>query len=124
ATRWAGPAERLIAELAVTPPKAGWFTETYCVRARYFHPDNGARIEAIRERIAALSLEPELEAIALAALMRAADRVDSTAGVQMAYMKRWAPRALKPLALRAPDLLPGPGLATRADAAELAPEVE
>src|SRR5690606_19637908 len=54
----------------------------------------------------------------------AADRVDSTAGLQMAYMKRWAPRALKPLELRMPELLPGGGKATRADAVEIAPEIE
>jgi adenine-specific DNA-methyltransferase len=78
----------------------------------------------VRDRIAALSLEPELEAIALVSLMEAADRVDSTAGLQMAYMKSWAARALKPLELRMPDLLPGAGRATRADAVELAPEIE
>lgn len=124
AERWQGPAERLIAELSETRPQAGWFTKAYCEDARYFHPDNGARIDAIRERIAALSLEPELEAIAVTALIQAADKVDSTAGVQMAYMKRWAARALKPLALKVPDLLPGQGLATRADAEEIAPQVE
>jgi adenine-specific DNA-methyltransferase len=124
ADRWSAPAQRLIAELNDTPPQPGWFTKAFCEDARYFTPENGARIEAIRERIAALSLEPELEAIALTALMEAADRVDSTAGVQMAYMKQWATRALKPLHLRLPAILPGPGRATRADAVEIAPEVE
>lgn len=124
ADRWRAPAERLLAELAQVRPEAGWFTRAFCEDARYFHPDNGARIDAVRERIAALSLEPELEAIALVALMQAADRVDSTAGVQMAYMKAWAPRALKPLGLRLPDLLPGTGRATRADAVQIAPEIE
>jgi adenine-specific DNA-methyltransferase len=124
ADRWSAPAQRLIAELNDTPPQPGWFTKAFCEDARYFTPQNGARIEAIRERITALSLEPELEAIALTALMEAADRVDSTAGVQMAYMKQWAMRALKPLHLRLPAILPGPGRATRADAVEIAPEVE
>ena len=124
AERWSDRAERLIAELAATPSAPGWFTKAFCEDARYFTPENGARIEAIRTRIAALSLEPELEAIALTALMEAADRVDSTAGVQMAYMKAWAPRALKPLSLRLPDILPGSGRATRADAVQIAPEVE
>jgi adenine-specific DNA-methyltransferase len=82
----------------------------------------------MRDRIAALSLEPELEAVALVSLMEAADRVDSTAGLQMAYMKSWAARALKPLELRMPEILPGvpdgPCKATRADAVELAPQVE
>ena len=66
--------------------------------------------------------------IALVSLMEAADRVDSTAGLQMAYMKSWASRALKPLELRMPDILPaaaaGPCRATHADAVELAPQIE
>jgi adenine-specific DNA-methyltransferase len=100
---WADRASAVIAELSEVKPEAGWFTQTFCEDARFFHPDNGARIDAMRDRIAAMALEPELEAIALVSLMEAADRVDSTAGVHMAYMKAWAPRALKPLALRMPD---------------------
>ena len=123
---WADRAERLIAELNAVAPEPGWFTRTYCEEARFFHPDNGARIDAVRERIAALSLEPELEAIAVTALIQAADRVDSTAGVQMAYMKAWAPRALKTLELRMPALQPGVGpcLATQANAEDIAAEIE
>lgn len=122
--RWLEPASRVLAELAEVTPRPGWFTRTFCEDARFFHPDNGARIDAMRDRIAALALEPELEAIALTSLMEAADRVDSTAGVHMAYMKRWAPRALKPLQLRLPDLLPGAGRATCLDAVEAADRVE
>lgn len=122
--RWLEKAGGVLAELRTVRPEAGWFARAYCEDARFFHPDNGARIDAVRERIAAMALEPELEAIALVSLMEAADRVDSTAGLQMAYMKRWAPRALKPLELRLPELLPGEGRATRADAVEIAPEIE
>ena len=122
--RWEEKAGRVLAELRAVRPEAGWFTRAYCERARFFHPDNGAVIDAMRERIATMALEPELEAIALVSLMEAADRVDSTAGLQMAYMKRWAPRALKPLELRLPALLPGEGQATRADAVAIAPEIE
>jgi adenine-specific DNA-methyltransferase len=99
-------AERLVAEMNGLPGRAGWFTETFCVRSRYFQPRNGARIEAIREAIARKSLPPELEAVLLVSLMEAADRVDSTAGVQMAYLKQWAPRAHNDLAMRVPALLP------------------
>lgn len=115
AERWAEPATRILADLARVPPRAGWFTATYCEAARFLHPDNGARVEAIRDAIEAMSPEPALKAVLLAALMLAADRVDSTAGLQMAYMKRWAPRALKPLELRLPALLPRP-VAGRCDA--------
>ena len=49
---------------------------------------------------------------------------DSTTGVQMAFLKSWAPRALNPLTLRVPDLLPrsahGPGRAHCLDALEAA----
>ncbi|MDO1558516.1 DNA adenine methylase [Brevundimonas sp. 2R-24] len=125
--RWSAPAAKVLAELSALKPEPGWFTRTFCEEARFFTPENGARIDAMRERIAALALEPELEAIALASLIRAADRVDSTAGVQMAFMKRWAPRALKPLELRLPEMAPGVGarcLATCADAEAVAAEVE
>ncbi|MCB9779567.1 MAG: DNA adenine methylase [Alphaproteobacteria bacterium] len=88
------------------PPAPGWFTETYAVRSRFLHPDNAARVEAMREALAGMALSDDVFAVVLTALMEAADRVDSTVGVQMAYLKQWAPRALKPLELRLPDLLP------------------
>ena len=122
--RWLDRAEAVLAELREVKPQGGWFTRTFCEDARYFSPENGARIDAMRDRIATMGLEPELEAIALVSLMEAADRVDSTAGLQMAYMKQWAARALKPLELRMPDVLPGAGKATRRDAVELASEIE
>ena len=121
---WGARAERLIAELNLLPGAPGWFTETCCERARYLQPKNGARVDAIRERIAALALERELEAIALVSLMEAADRVDSTTGVQMAYLKRWATRSFQPLRLRMPDLLPGAGSASCLDALEAAGQNE
>ncbi|HKE11741.1 MAG TPA: DNA adenine methylase [Myxococcota bacterium] len=116
--------QRLIREFAGLPPRPGYFTETFCVRARFFHPRNGARIDAIREAIAGGSFEPNLEAVLLTALMEAADRVDSTTGVQMAYLKTWAPRALHELELRMPDVLPGEGKAFCLDAVEAARALE
>lgn len=117
-------AERLVAEFNALPGKAGWFTETYCIRSRFFQPKNGARIDAIRAAIAAQGLPPELEAVVLVSLMEAADRVDSTTGVQMAYLKQWAPRAANDLELRLPQLLPraprGKGQALQLDALEAA----
>ncbi len=114
----------LLRELQALPPRRGYLTETFCERARFFHPDNGARMDAIRAAIPRLAAgDPVLMAILLYALLRASDRVDSTAGVQMAYLKRWAPRASNPLELRLPPLLPGPGTALRADALALAPSL-
>ncbi len=106
--RWHAEAERLIAELQRVEPHAGYFTRTFCEEARFFTPENGARVDAVRDEIARRRLPPELEAVALVSLMEAADRVDSTTGVQMAYLKRWAPRAARPLELRVPPMLPPP----------------
>ncbi|WP_337867411.1 DNA adenine methylase [Meiothermus sp.] len=82
----------ILDRLQSLPPRQGWFTQDYCEKARYFQPKNGARIEAIREGLEAeAGGDPLLRAILLTSLMLAADRVDSTTGVQMAYLKRWAP---------------------------------
>ena len=120
-------ATRLIHELNPLPPAAGYFTETFCEKSRFFQPKNGARVDAIREAIAAKGLEPELEAVLLVSLMEAADRVDSTTGVQMAYLKKWAARAHNDLELRLPDILPraahGKGQAHQLDAMLAATEL-
>jgi adenine-specific DNA-methyltransferase len=118
ARRTLARAREAIAELRAVKPRAGYFTETFCVRSRYVHPKNGERIDAIREGIVEMRLEPDVEAVALVSLMEAADRVDSTVGVQMAYLKTWAPRALNHLELRVPQVLPGAGAALRMDAVE------
>jgi adenine-specific DNA-methyltransferase len=99
-------ARRLIAELNRLPGSPGYFTEIFCERSRFFQPKNGARIDAIRGRIEEMSLEHELEAVLLVSLMEAADRVDSTTGLQMAYLKDWAPRSHNDLNLRLPKILP------------------
>lgn len=105
----------IIDELNTIDGCEGIFTQTYSIDSRYLHPDNARRIEAMRNRIEALDLEPELRAVVLTSLIEAADRVDSTTGVQMAYLKSWAPRALRPIELRLPRILPNPeGLSCRA----------
>jgi len=102
--------------LAALPPAPGYFTETFCETARFFQPRNGARVDAIREAIEADHPPGSpLRPVLLTSLMLAADRVDSTTGVQMAYLKEWAPRALRDLELRRPDLLAGPGATVRGD---------
>ncbi|MCY3808971.1 MAG: DNA adenine methylase [Gemmatimonadetes bacterium] len=124
ARKVADDAQALIDELAHATPREGYVTEVFCHQARYFRPANGRRIDGIRDRIERLDLCPTLRAIALTSLMEAADRVDSTTGVQMAYLKRWAPRAYNHLQLRVPHLLPGPGTASQHDALKAAMEVE
>src|SRR4029079_2822212 len=112
-----------IADLDALPGVPGYFTDTFCVRSRFVQPHNGARIDAVRDAIASDYAGSPLEPILLTSLLLAADRVDSTTGVQMAYVKDWAPRSLKPLRLAVPYLLPGTGRAWLGDAIRLAGEV-
>lgn len=126
----AAEAQVLLDHLNQLSGEPGYFTQTFCENARFFQPHNGARIDAIRAAIAAEGLsetDPELEAILLTSLMEAADRVDSTTGVQMAYLKDWAPRSYRDLELRLPQLLPraksGKGRALSMDALQAATSV-
>jgi adenine-specific DNA-methyltransferase len=113
-----------LARLQELPGRRGYVTEVFCEQARYFHPDNGVRIDAIRDGIDELYGDHPLRPVLLTALLEAADRVDSTVGLQMAYLKEWAPRALRPLRLKPPVLTPGTGRALRGDALGLAPALE
>ena len=117
-------ARPILAELSALPGRPGYFTETFCRQSRFVQPHNGERVDAIRDAIAEMRLSPVLEAVVLTSLMEAVDRVDSTTGVQMAYLKQWAQRSHNDLELRLPDLLPrpaaGPCRATQLDALEAA----
>lgn len=113
--------ERLVKEYnEFSGRKHGYFTETFCIKSRYFKPKNGERIDFIREDIERKGLSPILKSIMLTSLMEAADRVDSTVGLQMAYLKSWAPRADNDLELRVPNLLPGRGRTAQMDAKDFA----
>jgi len=100
--------------------KPGYVTATFCESARYFRPENGARIDAVREAIERRYSGTDLWPVLVTSLLEAADRVDSTTGLQMAYLKQWAPRALQALTLRVPEMIAGPGRAVLGDALALA----
>jgi adenine-specific DNA-methyltransferase len=104
--------------LDALPGKPGYVTRTFCSESRFFQPRNGARIDAIRDEIEAQHRGSPLFPVLLTSLLLAADRVDSTTGIQMAYLKQWAPRAYRDLELRRPDLLPGPGRTVGGDVME------
>ena len=98
--------------------RPGYVTRTFCEQSRYFQPHNGARIDAIRAAIDRDHPAGQVRAVLLTALLLAADRVDSTTGLQMAYLKRWSPRSHRDLELQVPALLPGSGRTVRGDAME------
>ncbi|MBV8461890.1 MAG: DNA adenine methylase, partial [Acidimicrobiales bacterium] len=116
--------ESAVARLNRLPGRPGYVTETFCEHARYFRPENGARIDAIRAAIEHEHAGSDLWPLLLVSLLEAADRVDSTTGLQMAYLKEWASRSFNPLVLRPPELVPGAGRALRGDACRLAGSAE
>lgn len=79
----------LIAELDALPPQQGYCFEAF--GGSYFTPENAARIDAVRERIATWQeagwINPQEEAILLTSLLYAADKVANTCGQYDAYLK-------------------------------------
>ena len=113
-----GALDDALAHLDALPGVNGYVTETFCHASRYFQPHNGARIDAIRHALETDFADHPLRSVLMTSLLLAADRVDSTTGVQMAYLKKWSPRSYRDLRLVRPDLLPGAGTSLRLDAAQ------
>ena len=112
-----------VAQLNSLPPSSGYFTEVFCEKARYFQTKNGERIDAIRNFIESQYKESWLYFPLLSSLLIAADKVDSTTGVQMAYLKSWSRRSFLDLELVTPELLRGSGRSVRGDAIEEAKQL-
>jgi len=108
--------EDALRDLMERPGVDGYVTDTFCTRSRFFQPHNGRRIDAIRDAIEVDYHDSWMYPVLLTSLIEAADRVDSTTGVQMAYVKQWADRSYRDITLRVPELVAGPGAAVRADA--------
>jgi adenine-specific DNA-methyltransferase len=98
--------------IGVDSPKRGWITNTYCdvlplhsegSRVRVWRPENGMRADSIRDTIAEwvdTKKITESDGKRLVALLIfALDSVDSTVGVQQAYLKNWSGRSSKVLSL-------------------------
>lgn len=70
----------------------------------YFTPENGRRIDAVRERIAAWrargAIDERREQLLLATLIEAADRVANTTGIYASFVKSWQSNATRPFELR------------------------
>ena len=89
----------LIDHLNAVTPIDGWFTEHYGGHAnggcaiqedglkKPWQRHNTRKLDAIRQEIETLKLDPIEKAVALTSLMLALDRVDSTLGHFSAYLK-------------------------------------
>ena len=111
----------LIDHLNAVPLVDGWFTEHYGGHAnggcaiqadglkKPWQLHNTRKLDAIRQEIENLNLDPVDKAIALTSLILALDRVDNSLGHFSAYLKEWAPRAYKELVLEVPQVFTSEG---------------
>jgi adenine-specific DNA-methyltransferase len=105
-----GRLRALIAQPSQPGAQPGWIEANYCdVTAagggivRMWKPENGRKADKVRDAIAGWEAAGEVthhEAMVLVAcLLFALDKVDSSVGVQQAYLKSWAARASNALVL-------------------------
>ena len=101
----------LIEKLRAVKPYPDWISRSYCdvIAAdggvvKMWSKTNGAVADAMRNKIAAWKAERDIthheSMILTACLIFALDRVDSSVGVQQAYLKEWAARAKQDLDLK------------------------
>ncbi len=104
----------LIEHLNALAPKDGWFTKFYGGDSkekeqpkRPWQIHNTRKLDAIREEIEKLSLDPVEKCVALTSLILALDQVDSTLGHFVSYLRKWSPRSYKTISLRVPAIVGG-----------------
>jgi adenine-specific DNA-methyltransferase len=108
--------KELIAHLNNVKSHDGWFTEHYGGNVENINSDsldgfkkpwqiqNTKKLDGIREEIDKLKLNEVDRAVALTSLMLALDKVDSTLGHYVSYLREWSPRSFNPLRLEIPTI--------------------
>lgn len=106
----------LIEHLNAVAPTDGWFTEHYGGEPnegcsvqqdglkRPWQRHNTRKLDGIRQEIELLGLGRVEKSVALASLILALDRVDSTLGHFVSYLNSWSPRSYNELHLTVPAL--------------------
>ena len=107
----------LIRHLNAVKPYEGWFTAHYgslpdsemATSKRPWQRHNTMKLDGIREEIDNLKL-PEVErCVALTSLILAMDKVDSTMGHFVSYLRDWSPRSYNQMILQVPHLIQSAG---------------
>lgn len=104
----------MIGHLNDLPGRDGWFTEHYggvcdngsAVQAdgkkRLWQIHNTRKLDAIREEIERIAADRIERSVLLTSLILALDRVDSSLGHQVSYLKKWSARSYKKMKLEIP----------------------
>ena len=107
----------IIEHLNRLPGKCGWFSENYGGepnggsaiqedgRKRIWQLHNTKKLDAIREEIEKIAKDEIEKSVLLTSLIIAMDKVDSSVGHQVSYLKKWAPRAYNRMKMEVPRLI-------------------
>ncbi|MBA3768128.1 MAG: DNA adenine methylase, partial [Acidobacteria bacterium] len=109
--------EPMIGHLNRLPGKRGWFSEYYGGernggssiqkdgKKRIWQLHNTMKLDAIRDEIDVIAQDEVEKSVLLTSLMLALDKIDSTVGHQVSYLRQWATRAFQEMTLRVPGLI-------------------
>jgi len=107
----------IIEHLNKLPGKYGWFSENYGGepnggsalqkdgKKRIWQLHNTKKLDAIREEIDKIAKDEIEKSVLLTSLILAMDKVDSSVGHQVSYLKKWAPRAYNTMKMEVPRLI-------------------
>lgn len=107
----------LINHLNNLPGKYSWFSENYGGepndgsaiqkdgKKRIWQLHNTKKLDAIREEIDKCAKNEIEKSVLLTSLIIAMDKVDSSVGHQVSYLKKWAPRAYNTMKMEVPSLI-------------------
>ena len=107
----------LIDHLNNIPGEYGWFSENYGGepngglatqkdgRKRIWQLHNTKKLDAIREEIDKIAKDEIEKSVLLTSLIIAMDKVDSSVGHQVSYLKKWASRAYNTMKMETPRLI-------------------
>jgi len=107
----------LINHLNNLPGKYGWFSENYGGepnggsamqkdgRKRIWQLHNTKKLDVIREEIDKIAKNKIEKSVLLTSLIIAMDKVDSSVGHQVSYLKKWAPRSYNTMKMEVPRLI-------------------
>ncbi len=107
----------IIEHLNKLPGKYGWFSENYGGepnggsatqkdgRKRIWQLHNTKKLDAIREEIDKIAKDKIEKSVLLTSLVIAMDKVDSSVGHQVSYLKKWAHRAYNTMKMEVPRLI-------------------
>jgi len=97
--------------------KYGWFSENYGGepndgsaiqkdgKKRIWQLHNTKKLDAIREEIDRIAKDEIEKSVLLTSLILAMDKIDSSVGHQVSYLKKWAPRAYNTMKMEVPRLI-------------------